>query len=64
MFFEPFIVLRNNQCSAELTIGFDSRYFVPILHLLRSCVKTQSDFVWLIHTSSSLANRLNSQVRF
>ena len=33
MFFEPFIVLRNNQCSTELANGFDPRYFVPLLHL-------------------------------
>ena len=44
MFFEPFtefISLRSNLlCSAELTIGFDPRYFVSLLHLLRICVKT------------------------
>ena len=37
MFFEHFtgfISLRSKVwCSAELTIGFDSRYFVPLMHL-------------------------------
>ena len=32
--FTGFISLRSKVwCSAELTIGFDSRYFVPLLHL-------------------------------